>query len=200
MSTRVPLPMLNLAEATYECTFGRGCEGVCCQDGKPPLFLDEVKRIDANIERILPRMRPEAQRVTRKSGYLDGRSEPERPYVRTVERWCIFFNQGCVLHALGAEEGDKYRYKPRECSWFPLWHDGKGNWYVRQHGYKGDTWELPCLNRAITKTPAAKTVQEEMEFVQQYLAEKEAKNKKARSEGAGKPAGHQTATKARAGQ
>jgi Protein of unknown function (DUF3109) len=180
MSNKISLPMLNLDEARFECTFGRGCEGVCCKDGKPPLFRDEVERIDANIDRILPRMRPAAQKVARQKGYLDGRSEPDRPYVRTVENWCIFFNQGCVLHALGDEEGDLAKYKPRECIWFPLWHDKKGNWYVRQHGYEGETWDLGCLNPAITKTPAAETLQYEMKFVERWLAEKEAAASKAK--------------------
>ena len=174
MSSRVSLPMLNLAEAHYECTFGRGCEGICCQDGKPPLFLDEVERIDANIDRIVPRLRPEAQRVAKKKGYLDGRSEPDRPYVRTVQGWCIFFNKGCVLHTLGAEEGNKDKYKPRECAWFPLWHDNKGNWFVRQTGYQGEPWDLFCINPAITSTPAAGTVQDEIAVVQRFLGEREA--------------------------
>ena len=25
------LPVLNLTEAKFECTYGRGCEGICCQ-------------------------------------------------------------------------------------------------------------------------------------------------------------------------
>ena len=36
--------------------------------------------------------------------------------MRVVDGWCVFFNQGCVLHKLGASEGDKFRYKPAPCS------------------------------------------------------------------------------------
>lgn len=173
MSRRVSLPLLNLSEARYECIFGRGCEGICCQDAKPMLYPDEVERIDAHIDRISERLRPEAQRVLEKKGYLDGRSEPELPILRTVEKWCIFFNKGCVLHTLGAEEGDSYKYKPRVCAWFPLWHDKKGNWYVRQKGYKGEAYDLFCIDPAVTTKPAAETLSEEMKLVKQFLAEKE---------------------------
>ncbi len=172
MSRTVPLPVINLAEARFECTFGRGCEGLCCQDGRPPLFLDEVRRINANLKRILPRMRPEAQAVLNKKGYLDGRSEPDRPLLRVVNKWCIFFNKGCILHVLGAEEGDHNKYKPRECAWFPLWHDKKGNWFVRQKGYQKEPWDLFCLDPAISKRPAAETVQGEIAVVERHLAEK----------------------------
>ena len=48
--------------------------------------------------------------------------------------WCVFFNQGCVLHKMGAEEGDKYLYKPVACALFPLSKDERDRWYIRQKG------------------------------------------------------------------
>src|SRR5581483_8027670 len=109
---RSSLPVLNLAEATFDCTFGRGCDGVCCRNGRPPLYPEEVALLGRHLERILPRLRPEAAAVVKKEGYLSRRRRIGLPMVRVVQGWCLFFNQGCVLHQLGAEEGDKFRYKP----------------------------------------------------------------------------------------
>lgn len=176
MSTRVALPLLNSDDATFECTFGRGCEGICCKDGKPDMFLYDLERIDANLDRVLPRMRPEAQRVAQKKGYLDRRAT-ENPTLRTVEGWCIFFNQGCVLHALGAEEGDKFKYKPMLCAWFPLWFDKDGNWFVRQKGYQKENYDLFCLHPGNSKQLAVETLQEEMAVIPPFLKEQARKGR-----------------------
>ena len=53
------------------------------------------------------------------------------PMLRVVNGWCVFFNQGCVLHKVGAVEGDKYRYKPAACALFPLARDEHDQWYPR---------------------------------------------------------------------
>ena len=54
----------------------------------------------------------------------------------------------------GAAEGDKFRYKPAPCSLFPLERDDDGAWYVRQHGYKGEKWDLFCLAPGQSAVPA----------------------------------------------
>ncbi len=74
------------------------------------------KRIDANLEKILPELRPEAQKTIAKKGYLSERTRAGLPLLRIQDGWCVFFNQGCVLHKIGAAEGDKYRYKPVACA------------------------------------------------------------------------------------
>ena len=165
------LPVINLAEAKYECTFGRGCEGVCCQHGRPPIWADEVETLDANLERMLPELRPEARRVVERQGYLSRRLKLGLPMLRVVGGWCVFFNQGCVLHKVGAAEGDKYRYKPLACSVFPLCRDDEGNWYVRQVGYKKEKWNLCCLDPSITTAPAAETLREEMDLARRNSVE-----------------------------
>src|SRR5258708_5403239 len=38
--------ILNLAEARFECTFGRGCDGVCCRNGRPIVYPEEGARLD----------------------------------------------------------------------------------------------------------------------------------------------------------
>ncbi len=66
--------------------------------------------------------------------------------LRVVDGWCVFFNQGCVLHKVGAAEGDTYRYKPAACALFPLARNDKDEWYVRQHGYEDEQWDVFCLD------------------------------------------------------
>jgi hypothetical protein len=156
------LPVLNSSEATFECTFGRGCEGICCQTGRPMFYPEEVERVDANLGKFLPEMRPEARALVAKQGYLSNRRKQGYPMLRIQGGWCVFFNKGCVLHKVGAEEGDKYRYKPIACALFPLAKDERDRWYVRQLGYKGEEWKLFCLDRNNSTIPAAESLQEEM--------------------------------------
>jgi Protein of unknown function (DUF3109) len=162
------LPILNLAEARYECTFGRGCDGVCCREGRPPVYAEEAVAIDANMEKFLPLMRAEARGVVRKKGYLSRRIRAGQPTLRNAGGWCVFFNQGCVLHKVGAEEGDKFRYKPSICALFPIQADENGNWYVRQKGYKGEAWDLFCLDPASSSLPAAESLKEELAVAQRF--------------------------------
>jgi hypothetical protein len=165
------LPILNAAEAKYECIFGRGCDGICCQNGRPAVYGDEAQRIDDNLDKFLPHLRPDARQVLEETGYLSRRVKMGQPMMRVVSGWCIFFNQGCVLHKVGAEEGDKYLYKPSLCALFPLAKDEQGNWYVRQHNYKGEAWDLFCLDPASTNKRAVHTLQEEIEMMHRYEAE-----------------------------
>ena len=57
------LPMINLSEATFECIYGRGWDGLCCRNGRPGVYPDEVQRLDENLSKFLPELRPEAQVV-----------------------------------------------------------------------------------------------------------------------------------------
>jgi hypothetical protein len=165
------LPILNAAEAKYECIFGRGCDGICCQNGRPAVYEDEARRIDDNLDKFLPHLRPEARQAVEDAGYLSRRIKMGQPMMRVVAGWCIFFNQGCVLHKVGAEEGDKYLYKPSLCALFPLAKDEQGRWYVRQHDYKGEEWDLFCLDPNSTTKFAVDSLQEEIDLMQRYDAE-----------------------------
>jgi hypothetical protein len=91
-----------------------------------------------------------------------------------VDGWCIFFHKGCVLHKVGAAEGDKYRYKPAPCALFPLARDEKDRWYVRQKGVKGEVWDLFCLDPKTSPLPAAESLREELALAAQYEAEQAA--------------------------
>ena len=114
------LPVVNLKEATFECTFGRGCEGICCKNGRPPVPANEAKTIAKVLRRALPLMTAVAQKLVKAKGFLSRRKKTGSPMLRVADGWCIFFNKGCVLHTLGAEDGDSYQYKPSICALFPL--------------------------------------------------------------------------------
>jgi Fe-S-cluster containining protein len=167
------LPVINLAEARFECTFGRGCEGICCREGRPMLYPDEIERLDSARDRFLAHLRPAAKAALEKQGYVSGQKRLGLPTVRTVDGWCLFFNGGCVLHKIGEAEGDRYRYKPAACALFPLARDENDRWYVRQHGYKGEKWDLFCL-AGTCATPASQSLASEVALAVHYDREQAA--------------------------
>jgi hypothetical protein len=158
------LPVVNLAEARFECIYGRGCEGLCCQNSRPPIRAEEEALLDANLGKFLPHLRPEARALVEREGYVSRRRKAGLPMLRVLNSWCVFFHQGCVLHKVGAEEGDAYRYKPAPCSLFPLERNEDGTWYVRQKGYAGEQWDLFCLDPAASDRPAAESLTVELEL------------------------------------
>jgi hypothetical protein len=78
------------------------------------------------------------------------------------------------LHQVGADEGDKFRYKPSACSLFPIQQDEKDQWYIRQHGYKRERWDLFCLCPTNTTLPATEALGEEIELAARYDAQQHA--------------------------
>jgi hypothetical protein len=158
------LPVVNLNEARYECVFGRGCDGICCQNGRPPVYPEEIQVLDLNLDRILPLLRPEARILVERGGYLSNRVKAGQRMLRVSGGWCVFFNQGCVLHKLGASEGDSYRYKPCMCALFPLAKDLRDQWYVRQWDYKNEEWDLFCLDPRASPVKAADALGQEIEL------------------------------------
>ena len=170
----VNLPIVNLSTATFECIYGRGCDGVCCQNGRPGVYPDEEKRIAENLQKFLPELRPEARKLIEKDGFVSKRRKDGLPMLRVTGGWCVFFHQGCVLHKVGAVEGDKYRYKPAPCALFPLARNDKGDWYVRQWGVEGEEWDVFCLNPQQSPMPAAASLAEEINLAARYMAEDEA--------------------------
>jgi hypothetical protein len=173
------LPVLNLEQAKFECIYGRGCDGICCQTGRPPVYPEEKERIDAHlVDKILPELRPEARKLIEKKGYLSDRTRAGLPMLRIQGGWCVFFNQGCVLHKIGATEGDKYFYKPVACSLFPVSKDEHDRWYVRQKGYKTEEWNLFCLDPNASPMPASESLQEEIGLAQKIQIEQDAEGSK----------------------
>lgn len=159
------LPVVNLQEATFECTFGRGCEGICCRNGRPPVPADEAELIQGVLPRAMPLMTPSARALVEDAGFLSRRMKEGAPMLRVADGWCVFFNSGCVLHTIGVEDGDAYKYKPAICSLFPLEPD-KGKWHIRQWGHNREEWDLFCLNPANSSTPAAVSLQAELQMAE----------------------------------
>jgi hypothetical protein len=167
------LPVINLSEATFDCIFGRGCEGICCQNGRPGVYPEEEARITKALRKFLPHLRPVARTLIEKSGFLSKRRKGGLPMLRVTEGWCVFFHEGCVLHKVGAAEGDKYRYKPAPCALFPLAKNEKDEWYVRQWGEQDEEWDIFCLNPKESRRPAAESLAEEIALAARYTKETE---------------------------
>src|SRR5262249_15118377 len=84
------LQVVNLSAARHGCIFGRGCDGICGHNGRPPVYPEEVERLDAFLEKFLPEMRPEARAAAVAGGYLSERQKRGLPMLRVVDGWCIF--------------------------------------------------------------------------------------------------------------
>lgn len=165
MSRRVALTIANAETATFECTFGRGCVGICCQNGRPSLTDAEQKRVQKHLKKFLPHLRPEARDVIATHGFLSRRTKLGYPMLRVVDGWCLFFNEGCVFHKVGLEEGDFTKYKPWQCVTFPLDQTDDGTWYVRQWGYENEPWgDLFCLNPKNTTQAAVESLVPEIDY------------------------------------
>lgn len=163
-----PLVVVNGSTATFDCSFGRGCDGLCCKQGEPSVSVPEQARIEAVLSRALPHLRPEAKVLIENSGWLGDDVKLSQPMVRTVEDWCVFFNKGCVLHKIGAEDGDFVKYKPIQCVLFPLEPNGDGTWYVRQWHHNDEQWnDIFCLNPANTTRNAVEALAPELELARQ---------------------------------
>jgi hypothetical protein len=113
-------------------------------------------------------LRVEARNLIEKKGFLTKRRRLGQRTLRSVAGWCVFFNQGCVLHKVGAGEGDPFKYKPAVCALFPIQTDAQDRWYVRQWGYKGEKWNLFCLDPKSTCVPAAESLQAEIALAQRF--------------------------------
>lgn len=161
-SIRFPLPNLNVDDVTFECTYGKGCDGVCCKAGRPPVTDEEKQRIDDNLARFLPHLTDAARKEIEQGGYLSRRVKAGMAMMRVTKGWCVFFNQGCVLHKIGLMDGDPFLYKPAPCALFPLETDWQGRWYVRQHGFKRETLDLFCLSPRNSTKPATTTLKAEI--------------------------------------
>lgn len=165
MSKKRSLPVIvNADTATFECVFPT-CDGLCCHQSRPPVEPAEAARITKVLPKVLDAMRPSARRKVEKHGFLTARIKSKRRMIAIDDRYCVFYNHGCVLHRLGGAEGDTTKYKPWVCVAFPLDTDAKGNWEVRQWGRKGEEWDLFCLNPKESKKKAVTTLGFEIDFV-----------------------------------
>lgn len=158
------LQVLNLEQARFECVYPT-CGGACCKNGRPGVEAEEIERIVAQLPRVLPDLRPEARRAVERRGFLSNRIKEGCRTLRVVGGMCVFYRDGCALHRLGAEDGDRFRYKPWRCVVFPLDQRPDGDWYVRQWGLEGEAWDLFCLNPHESERRAAETLDGEIEYI-----------------------------------
>jgi len=174
--TALPLILTNAETATFDCIYGRGCDGKCCRNGRPGLYPDEKKRIEANLQKLLPHMRPKARKLIAEKGIVTKRKRFGLPLAPVADSWCVFFNEGCVLHKVGAMEGDAYKYKPIQCALFPLLEDDDGTWYVRQWDHKREPWDdLFCLNPKESPVKAVQSLQGELKLAAAWSKKKRKK-------------------------
>lgn len=160
--TSLPVVVSNADTATFDCIFGRGCEGICCKNGRPSVSPEERATIERVLPRALPLLRPAARKLVEAGGFLSRRTKLGQPMVRVVDGWCVFFHKGCVLHTVAAEDGSPLQYKPTQCALFPLEPDANGEWYVRQWGVHGEKWDLFCLNPKLTPIRAVESLAGEL--------------------------------------
>ncbi len=159
--------VVNLNEARFECTFGRGCEGLCCKNSRPPIGPEVAKRIQSVLERALALLRPTARTLVEKEGFLSHRKKMGVRSLRVDNHWCVFFNKGCVLHTLGAAEGDSLKYKPVLCALFPVERYGESQWLIRQAGFASEKWDLHCLTPGPQTPPAREGLAYELDLATQ---------------------------------
>lgn len=157
------LEVEGVDDATFDCVFPT-CGGICCRNGRPPVERAEERRIAESLVKVLPELRPEARARVEREGFSTRRLKEGLPSLAVVGGWCVFHNEGCVLHRVGASEGDRWKYKPWRCVAFPLERSPEGRWHVRQWGRKGEAWELFCLNPAESTKRAGDTLAAELEF------------------------------------
>jgi len=179
-ATRVDeIEIAGLDTARFDCVFP-SCGGVCCVNGRPPVEPGEAKRIDENLAKFLPHLRADARERIEQKGHLTNRQKEGLPALAVSKGWCVFFNDGCVLHKVGLQEGDKWKYKPWRCIAFPLERSAPRKWHVRQWALKGEAWDLFCLNPKESPKTARQTLKDEVAFVQALENGDEAWRMKAR--------------------
>ena len=161
---RAPPAIANLDTATFRCVFPV-CGGICCKNGRPPVTPREQQRIREHLPQILPLLRPDARALAARGAWLTRRRKEGHRMLAVTGGWCVFHNEGCVLHKLGAAQGDKFRLKPWHCVAFPISEERDGSWHVRQRGYRGEAWDLFCLNPKEDPTPARQSLADELAFV-----------------------------------
>jgi len=161
----------NLATARFDCVYPT-CGGLCCMNGRPAVEPREQETIARELPKFLPHLLPAARKLVEKSGFLSNEEKEGLPTLKVSKGWCVFFHDGCVLHQVGATEGDRFKYKPWRCVAFPLARDKKsGDWHVRQHGQRGEAWDLFCLNPGESPKTADTTLNGEVAYVAKALAD-----------------------------
>jgi len=94
----------NVTTATFKCVFPV-CGGICCKNGRPCLETYQVEKIEANLGKFLPHLRPAARKHVEKNGWLTHRTKDGYRMIGVEGGWCLFANEGCVFQKVGMLEG-----------------------------------------------------------------------------------------------
>lgn len=156
----------NLQSARFRCVFPV-CGGICCKTGRPHLTQDDLDRIRKGFQKFVPHMRPDVRRYLKRHPWHTNRTNQKHATLGVAGGWCVFYNNGCILQQVGMEEGEPWRYKPDTCIRFPLEpvRSTPGRYYVRQWEYRGEGWDLFCLNPAEDPTPASESLGPELAYI-----------------------------------
>lgn len=165
--------LINARQARFRCDYP-ACEAKCCSSSRPTLEAAELARVLGNLHKFLPLLRQRARDVIGAAGITTRRRKHNCASVAVVDGRCLFYNEGCVLHKVGASEGDRWRYKPWRCITFLLTTCGDGEWYVRQWGPHGERWDVGCLGPRRTRERAAPHLSAEIAFVEELISGREA--------------------------
>lgn len=120
------LVSLDLIEKYFVCDLS-ACKGQCCIDGDSgaPLLEEEKKRIDENLDKILPLLTPGGQKAIKEEGsaYIDQEGDLVTTLIEGMNcAYTTFSDTGVCLCAL--EKGYRERLlpdlKPSSCSLYPV--------------------------------------------------------------------------------
>lgn len=116
----------QLLERKFVCDLN-ACKGACCIEGDAgaPLTFEEVDKIEADLDVILPYMRPEGRQAVDANGvfYLDQENEPVTTLVNGGECAFVYFDeQGitkCSIEKAFLEGKTDFK-KPVSCHLYPI--------------------------------------------------------------------------------
>ncbi len=116
---------LDIIEKHFACDVSR-CKGACCihGDSGAPLMEKEARRLEAELQRILPFLRPEGRETISKLGphVVDADEEIVTPLVESRECAYVVFENG--MARCGIEKaylGGKTNFrKPVSCHLYPI--------------------------------------------------------------------------------
>ena len=162
------LPIVNLDEARFECTFGRGCDGVCCKEGRPLVYPDEVGRIAEALEKLQVEAPPRGPGGRGEEGVPQRPASPGPPRPAQRRRLVPVLPRGMPPAPTRAGGRGQVPVQAGRLLLFPIQQDEHDRWYIRQRGFHRETWDLFCLDPRIHPRPAAETLVEEIALAKRF--------------------------------
>lgn len=116
----------QIFERKFVCDLN-ACKGACCVHGDAgaPLKMEEVDKLEDDLDEILPYMRPEGVAAVEKEGvfYMDQDNEPVTTLVNGGECAFVYFDEKgitkCAIEKAHAEGKTSFK-KPISCHLYPI--------------------------------------------------------------------------------